>query len=365
MQIGIDARLWNQTGVGRYIRNLISNLQDLDPINDYTIFVMEEDAGAVRKALRSSNFKLVATDVRWHSISEQTKLKKVLERENLDLMHFPYFSLPVFYSKPYVLTVHDLILNHFPTGKASTKNPLHYNLKRRAYLFIIKRSTKKARRIIAVSQATKHEIVDHLGVNKDRVSVIHEGVEESIISGGKKSKVDKPFILYVGNVYPHKNIERAVLAFLKAGKPRDAKFIFVGKDDFFYKNLKQRVEKMNPNGSIQFYEYVDDAKLSTLYKDASALIMPSLMEGFGLPVLEAMANGCLVICSDIPALREVAGEAGVYFNPKNIQDISEKIEFAFSSDSKASLISNGIQRSKDFSWRKMSEQTLRVYKGSI
>ncbi|EKD86492.1 MAG: Glycosyl transferase, group 1 [uncultured bacterium] len=364
MLIGIDVRLWSQTGVGRYIRNLVLNLETLDQRNKYILFAIEEDVEGIRKALGNDNFKIVPTDVRWHTLSEQTKFRRIINRENLDLVHFPYFSLPVFYQGSYVLTVHDLILNHFPTGKASTKNLLYYNLKRRAYLFVIKRAARNAKKIIAVSAATKHEIVDHLGVDGNKVSVIYEGVEGFVISKENASKPKDPYVLYVGNVYPHKNSERMILAFLKADKPRDAKLIFVGKEDFFYDNLKRKVGKLDTKGSIKFYGYVDDVRLASLYKNASALITPSLMEGFGLPVLEAMVNGCLVLCSSIPSLREIAGASAIYFDPMDIHDMSRKIEFALSGSNKEAYVNKGLVRSKNFSWKKMAKETLKVYDSS-
>ena len=367
MTIGIDCRLWNQTGVGRYVRNLVKELGEINE-NKYVLFVRKQDYENLKSQISNlkyrENFKPVSVDIPWHSVKEQVLFPKVLKKENLDLMHFTYFSVPILYKKPYALTVHDLTLNHFKSGKASTRNFLVYSIKRNAYLFIMKKATKNARKIIAVSNATSHELVDHLRVPKDKISVIYEGVDKSVLAAGK-SLISDPYVLYVGNVYPHKNAERAILAFFKASKPASAKFIFVGKEDFFYKSLRKKIQNLDKKKRVLFEGFVDDDSLSALYQNAKALIMPSLMEGLGLPVLEAMANKCLVLASDIPSLKEVAEDAALYFNPWDINDISRKIEIAFSSQNNEEYIKKGLKRSEDFSWEKMAKETLEVYEGSF
>lgn len=133
MRIGIDARLWNETGVGRYIRNLVYNLLEIDSRNEYVLFTNKQTIEEIKEHKSKIKFedkklKLVETNIRWHSVSEQIKFPKILEKEKLDLMHFPYFSVPILYNRPFVITIHDLIINHFSTGKASTlPTPLYYN----------------------------------------------------------------------------------------------------------------------------------------------------------------------------------------------------------------------------------------------
>src|SRR6266702_2246304 len=222
MRIGIDARLWNETGVGRYIRNLVWQLQILDTKNEYVLFVSKrlktEDLG-----FKNDKWKIITTDIHWHTTEEQIRFPKILEKENLDIVHFPYFSVPIFYNRPFIITIHDLIINHYPTGKASTlPSPIYY-FKLMSYKFIIKQAAKKARKIIAVSQATKNEIVQHLGVLEEKIFVTYEGVIEN--SKFKVQNVPKgilvtkfqfenqKYLLYVGNAYPHKNLERLVDAF--------------------------------------------------------------------------------------------------------------------------------------------------------
>src|SRR5688500_2177969 len=129
MKIGIDARLWSQTGVGRYIRNLVTNLQEIDTKNEYVLFVQKQDLESIRYKVSSNKYTLVPTDINWHSVKEQVAFPYLLYKQDLDLMHFPYFSLPILYNRPFVITLHDLIIHHFSTGKASTLPVPLYKLK--------------------------------------------------------------------------------------------------------------------------------------------------------------------------------------------------------------------------------------------
>ncbi|MBI2338431.1 glycosyltransferase family 4 protein [Candidatus Microgenomates bacterium] len=357
MRIGIDARLWNERGVGRYIRNLIKHLQVIDKSNEYVLFVRSGDIDSIKYYVSSIKHKLVKTDIRWHTIEEQLKLPSILNKEKLDLVHFPYFSVPIFYHKPFVVTIHDLILHHFPTGEASTLPLPLYKLKLLGYEFVISQAVKKAKKIITVSNATKKEIIDHLGISSGKIAVTYEGIDDALNS--KLQLKIQNYFLYVGNAYPHKNLERLLetVAMMK-DKGLMINVVMVGKEDYFYRRLKEKVKKMNLVNNVIFYGEATDEELLALYKNAKALILPSLMEGFGLPALEAMASGCLVIASDIPAIREICGEAAIYFNPYNINDIANKMEAVHPSDK----LAKGLRRAKEFSWRKMAEQTLEVYK---
>ena len=382
MRIGIDARLAYQTGVGRYTRNLVKNLAEIDNKNEYVLFIRKEDEPDVKKwkmenampVGRQGKWKIVSVDLPWHSLEEQVKLPSILNKENLDLVHFPYFSVPIFYSKPFVVTIHDLILHHFPTGKASTFPFPIYWAKIAAYKFAISRAVKKANKVIAVSNSTKDEIVDHLNIKPEKIEVIYEAVDDKIRDkrldtrkiDDKWKMVNGKYFLYIGNVYPHKNAETLIEAhniFVRQLADPNISLVFVGKEDYFYRRLKQKVKS---NKSIEFLHNVSDENLSWLYQNAQAVVCPALMEGFGLPALEAMANKCLVIASDISALREVCKGNAIYFDPKNPNELVEKMKGVLGNKNKyKDKIENGFKRSQEFSWRKMSEETLKIYEESI
>src|SRR3989344_566153 len=378
MRIGIDARLWNESGVGRYVRNLVEQLQLIDHENKYVLFVGSKDYENVKCQMSNVKWRLVKADIGWHTLEEQLKFPLIINKENLDLMHFPYFSVPIIYNKPYVVTIHDLILHHFPTGLASTLPRYLYRLKLLGYKFVIKKAAQNAKKIITVSNATRDEIIDHLKIEPSKVVVTYEGVNDKIrnpnieirnkskIINTKTKNVDQYF-LYVGNAYPHKNLDRLLEAFSILCHPEhsegshDIRLIFVGKEDYFYKRLKEKVKKVNLEKSVLFYGEVSDEELVELYKNAKALIVPSLMEGFGLPGLEAMANKCLVLSSDIPSLREVYGNAAVYFNPNDVLDMEKKMIEVLGSKVGHDFVGHGLERTKMFSWEKMAKETLRIY----
>jgi glycosyltransferase involved in cell wall biosynthesis len=359
MKIGIDCRLYQETGIGRYIRNLIKNLEISDKKNDYVLFALSKDIDKFN--IQNPRFKIVKTDIKWHTLSEQLRLPQILNKENLDLMHFPYFSVPVYYKRPFVVTIHDLIINHFSTGKASTLPPYIYNLKLYSYKFVLSQAAKNAKKIIAVSNSTKTEITDHLKVDVDKVAVTYEGIDPLVM--GSKAKLpdillNKKYFLYVGNAYPHKNLDRLLKAFKTIRS--DVNLVLVVKRDYFYQGLKRNVDDLSLSEKVIFLHAVRDEELSALYKNAIALVFPSLMEGFGLPVLEAMANNCLVLTSDIPSLKEICVDGAVYFDPYVIQDMAEKMNKACLSGYPGKK-EKALERSKTFSWEKMARETIKVY----
>lgn len=364
MRIGIDARLWNQTGVGRYIRNLVLNLQKIDLKNNYVLFVKTTDFENVESQIINPKWKIIKSDINWHTVSEQVRFASILEKEKLDIVHFPYFSVPIFYNRPFVVTIHDLIINHFPTGKASTLAFPIYRMKLMAYKVIIKKAAQKAKKIITVSNATKEEIVDHLKIKENKIEVVYNGVDKGLLDILKTERIIKdPYFLYVGNAYPHKNLERLLLAFFEFLKDnKNVKLVLVGREDYFYNKLKDKFKNMNLKNSIIFYQEINDKELVNLYQNALALIMPSLMEGFGLPAVEAMVNNCLVLASDIPSLREICKDAAIYFNPKDVSDIARNLESINKNpELKEKFVVKGFQRGSNFSWEKSAKEILKIY----
>ncbi|HYM65401.1 MAG TPA: glycosyltransferase family 1 protein [Candidatus Sulfotelmatobacter sp.] len=357
MKIGIDARLWNQTGVGRYIRNLVLNLSEIDNKNSYVLFIRKEDEKDIN--ITNPNWKIAIADIRWHSLKEQLEFPKILNKENLDLVHFPYFSVPVFYKKPFVVTIHDLIMHHFPTGKASTLPLPLYEIKNLGYQKVINHAVRDSNKLIVPSNFVKEDLINSFNVSSEKIFVTYEGVDEKILSKWLGKNIYGNYFLYVGNAYPHKNLEKLIEAFKNFQKEnKETKLLLVGKDDYFYKKIEKNLKD---NSSIIFLHNVSDEKLSNLYKNAIALVSVSLMEGFGLPVLEAMSQKCLVVCSDIPPFKEVAKDFAIYLDPKNLIDIEKPLNNAYFKKFEAKIIEKAYNRSLEFSWKKAALKTLEVY----
>lgn len=348
MKIGIDARLIDETGVGRYIRNLIAGLATLDRANEYVVFLRKKSFGSF--LLPNSRWKKVLADMRWHTVAEQIVMPGLFRKEHLDLLHIPYHNPPIFYSGVMVITIHDLTILHFNTGKASMLPQPLYQLKRLGYWFELWIGLRKTKKIIAVSEATKREIIDHFRIDPKKITVTYEG------AGIKKSTAQRlipyPYILYVGNAYPHKNLEN-----LLAATPLiKQKLVLVGTDDFFYRKLRE----MSRSDNVVFFGSANDAQLANLYANADALVFPSLMEGFGLPAIEALSLGCPVLASDIPIFHEILGDSAAYFDPRNPERLIDAMKYI-----KKPIPASTQKILSKYSWKRMATDTLAIYITSV
>ncbi len=371
MRIGIDARLWREAGVGRYIRNLIYHLQEIDKNNQYFVFLLKRDFNQVSL---SQNFKKIEANFSWYGVSEQLNFPKLLAKYSLDLVHFPHFNVPVFYNKKFVVTVHDLIHQHFKMERATTLNPLVYKIKQMGYRRVFSHAINKSKKIITVSDFVKTQLRDEMKIQPDKITVTKEAAEDSIIALSKKISKEKindeirklgikpPFVFYVGNAHPHKNVEGLIKAFNALRKKYQyLQLVLSGHDHYFWK----RVKKENQGKDIIYTGYITDDQLVALYKGAQVFVMPSLEEGFGIPLLEAFACGCPVVSSNQGSLSEVGGEAAIYFDPGNIQEMVNKIEFILNNNpARKKIIEKGEQRCKQFSWKKLAQETKRIYEQS-
>lgn len=364
MKIGIDARFWNETGVGRYIQNLVANIIIFDKANEYILFVRSQDLEKVQLFTKDSRFRCVTADIPWHSLKEQTQLTSIIKEQRVDLMHFPYFSVPITYRGPFIITIHDLILHHYPTGEASTLFfPLYY-AKWFGYKAVIASAARRAVHVLTVSNATKSEIIDHLGIKSEKISVIYEGIDHKLKSShSAQAKKGERYFLHVGNVYPHKDPKVLVDAFSKL-RDENVSLLFVGKMDHFMEKLERYVLDRGIK-NIEFRGFVKDTELARLYGGALATIVSSKMEGFGLPAVEAMINNCLVISSDIPSLREVTKGKALFFKPGDVEDLSQLL-LTLAKDEQNKYASQKIDAEKvarEYSWEKMAKETIAQYEG--
>lgn len=374
MRIGIDCRLWNETGVGRYIRNLVSELQKIDKKNEYVLFCLKKDEKNLREQFQNNSWSIVAAELRWHSVAEQKKFPRILEKENLDLVHFTYFSVPIGYKGKFVMTMHDMIPFSFATGKASTLPLPLYHAKRIAYKIIVKKALQKADKIIVPTHAVKKEITEKVNLNDKKIIVTYEGTselkgfahEENVIHKHNLSK--NKYFVYVGNAYPHKNLERLLEGFLKLNSVNpDIKLVLCGRRDYFYAQLLKLPTARVLGGALVFIEAPTDSELKELYKNSLSFVSPSLMEGFALPALEAASCGTVMTLSDIPVFKELCLDTPVsYFDPKRISFIAESLETVakLSKEKRQYHVKLGERLAASYSWKKMAEQTLNIYEDS-
>ncbi|MDA1316419.1 MAG: glycosyltransferase family 1 protein [bacterium] len=354
-KIGIDARLYDQTGVGTYIRNLLHYLSLSPPDSlQYYVYALPEDVSRIN--LPPNKFIVRPVDAKWHSFAEQTTFYSALMKDNLDLMHFTYFSYPVAYSRPFMATIHDMTPLLHKTGQASTHNPLWYELKHRIFTYVLSSQIKHARAIITPTKAVKEQIVSWYGQSiENKIHPIYEGVHYELMTATENTslakKYPKPFYLYVGNFYPHKNVERLI----EAWQDISVNLLLVGPDNMFSQKLKDSIETKKIT-NISFNHTATTEDLVFFYKHASALVNPSLSEGFGLPLIEAAYFNCPVIASDIPVFKELLGDGYSAFDPISIEDIHQKIK----------LQNSNVKTSKNqllekFSFEKMTQEIVTLY----
>lgn len=366
MKIGIDARMYGPNvgggGLGRYVEKLIDLLPTIDHENRYVLFVKDKGVSGERRA--DSNIQKIITPIHWYTLKEQLLLAPLIDKQNLDVVHFPHWNVPLGLRTPFVVTIHDLILLEEPrSARATTKHPFVYELKYLGFKKVLSHAINKSKKIITVSQATKNDVLKHFpNINPEKIAVIYEGVT-SLTTHPSPLTAPFPFLLHIGNCYPHKNLERLLSAFEIVHKQiPDLHLVLAGRKDVFMERLKNIASEKEVSSFIHFEENPSDERLSELYSQAKLYVFPSLIEGFGLPALEAMQMSLPVVCSDIPALKEIAGDAAVYFRKNDPNDIARVIQQILNDSNKQKeLVEKGHERTKLYSWEKMANEILKIY----
>lgn len=371
LKIGIDARFYGPVGkgLGRYTKEVIDNILKIDNENEYVVFLGKANFDD----FPNNNLKVrkVLADVRWYTFAEQFVMPYLIWKEKIDLMHFPHFNVPILCPAKFIVTIHDLILTRYPTHRASTLNPIIYKIKNLGYKIIIWFAVKRSKKIIAVSDFTKEDIARQFAVDKNKIIVTYEGVAENLLIADnidsreilKKYNITNPYLLYVGNAYPHKNLETLINIFVSIkNKQENLSLILVGKEDYFYERVKDYAKNLKAK-NIVFPGFIPDEDLAVIYKEALTYVFPSLYEGFGLPPLEAMAHGCPVVSSNAASMPEILGDAALYFNPENKDEMKEKIIKIMSDEKlRENFINLGYKQAVKYNWLECSKKTLEIYR---
>jgi glycosyltransferase involved in cell wall biosynthesis len=365
MKIGLDLRMiGGGSGIDRYISELSHEILAQDKTNQYVLFFRNADAA---EKYQQFGQKIVIADIPHYSFAEQLKFPAILVKENLDLVHFPHFNVPIFYRGKFIVTIHDLTHTLIPGKK---KSRIFHRL---AYHLVFWNAVRSAHKIIAVSQATKDAVVNFYRINPIKIQVIYEGFNqiygmmdkhEAFQQVSNRFGITKPYILYVGVWRRYKNLPQLAKAFdSMISRGMDLELVLVGEPDIFYPEIKEQVYSIKYKEKIKALGKISDEDLKLVYNAAVLFVLPSLMEGFGLTVLEAAVCGVAIACSDIPSLREVAGQAAEYFDPYNLENMTDVLFNLLNKPERLEELANlALSRSQHFSWKKAAVETMEVYK---
>lgn len=357
MHIAIDARVIN-SGTGTYVYKLLEYLQEIDKTNHYSILIRPKDRDYWKP--KSKNFHIVDADFDNFSFREQFAFKNLLDTLQPDLVHFCMPQQPILYRGKSVTTMHDMtLLNTYN----SDKNWLVFHAKQLVGRFVWKYIAKINEHIIAISENTKREYQEFSGIADKNISVIYEAAE--VLNSKQLNPYPVPFktfIMYVGQQPDYKNLRRLAEAHQQLLKRHpDLGLVFVGRMNDDTKTNKALYEKRGYK-NIHFTGFVEDPVRDWLFTQTKAYVFPSLMEGFGLPPLEAMASGTPVVSSNASCMPEILGGAAEYFDPLDVDDMAQAIERVITSEPlRKKMIKKGHAQVAKYSWRRMAEETHAVY----
>jgi glycosyltransferase involved in cell wall biosynthesis len=357
MKIAIDARKWRDYGIGTYVRNLVRHLARLDGETTYFLFCARADEATLRDL--AANFVPVVDESAGYRVREHYSIPLKLRSLGADLLHTPHYVLPLLCGVPAVTTIHDCIHLLFPEY-------LPNRMALRYARLMMGSAIRRSALVFTVSEASRRDILSfYPEADPDRVKVVPNAIDAAILEDPGEEETERVkeryqirgrFVLYAGNVKPHKNLDRLIAAFgLLKQRPghEDLKLLIIGDEVNRYGSLRRNVEAAGVRQDVRFFGFVPDSTLAALYRLASVFAFPSLYEGFGLPPLEAMACGTPVVTSRLSSLPEVVGDAALLVDPYSVEDIASGLELVLSDETlRADLVARGRERVTHFSWER-------------
>jgi len=373
LRIGFDARYINDHyhGIGRYAFRLLESLILIAPEFTFIIFRgPDPDTRFDWNSLASwSNVEIQAGPNRLYWPHEQILWPWLMKKNRVDIFHSPYFVAPLFTTQPSIVTVHDLIFDRYPEYMPMSWSRPYYRL-------LMRLSIRKAQQVISVSAATARDLQSYYPISPEKIQIISEGVDPNFrlakdpdqeITLRQRYHLDNPYILTVGARRPHKNHANLVKAF--AGLPSNLKhdLVFVGPPDArFPDQSRTAVSNSGLQGRVHFLDWVPEEDLPALYSQADLLVLPSLIEGFGLPALEGMVCGTPVVAAKNTSFPEVTGHAGLLVDPTDIQKIRDAMSNVLNNPSLHRRLSQaGRERAAHFTWDSAALQTYQLYQSIL
>lgn len=372
MKIGIDARLLGKGyGLGRYIETLITYLPQVAGEHEYVLFLRRENWDLVPDI----GYTKVLADIAWYGLREQLVFPGIIAAQNLDLMHFTHFNVPLLSRVPSVVTIHDLTMWHYPRPEATTHGRLVFWGKDMIHRLVVRQATRVARQVIVPNMFTRHDVHTTLGTPESKITAIYEAPHVAAFSTPVASEnasqffsdhaLSKPYVLYVGAMYPHKNIPGLIRAWQIFCERYGTAYqlVLVGKPDYFSEKL-QRTYAQVPG--IVWLGFVSDEVLGALYARAALLVVPSLYEGFGLPPLEAFVYGVPVVSSNRACLPEVLGSGALYTDPESAEQMASVMHLGLTDQNvRDELRQNAKEELKRYSPHAMARETVQLYEKAL
>ena len=373
LHIVIDARRLRDFGIGTYIRSLVHALSAIDSVNRYTLVSGPGDVRTLSGL--PGNFQTSIYARPDESSLDHALFPMYLRGLSPDLVHIPLNRVPMFMIRPYVVTIHDMASLFFE-GDLS-----RFQMQLRRYRF--RRGLVRASRVLAVSEATRRDVENVMGVPPNRIRQVYNAPDPGFLGQPEtpeelrrimeRYQVNYPFLLYAGNIRRHKNVPRLVEAFAVvheqlASHPvySDLRLVIIGDTLSQFPAVRQTVIRSRVEQMVRFLGFVPFDTLRCFYHAAAAFVFPSRYEGFGLPPLEAMACGTPVVTSNVSSLPEVVGDAAILVNPENVFDIARGIRDALLDEPlRAELIRRGREQASRFSWERTARQVLEVYQEAV
>lgn len=379
MRIGIDARFLTHPqkgGFKTYTENLIPALACLDDNNEYILY-LDRVPDQNTKIPQQPNFsykvlnQFPVVGMPWR---EQVQLSIHASKDRLNLLHSPCLTAPIMSTCPLVMTIHDIIWLLPQKYSHNDAVSLQWKLMEWYNLLIPRHASKRASGIITVSKFSKESIIKHLGIHPDLVFVTHEAAGRAYqllkdAAPGKSLRQEyalpSKFILAIGSADPRKNINTLVSAYalLPENLKAEYRLVIVWTAPGLAPAISRQIKSLRLNDRVQFLNQVSDEDLALLYNEASLFVFPSLSEGFGLPLLEAMACGVPVVAANTSSIPEVAGDAALLCAATDPQRMSDALVHVLENEEvRSNMVKKGFQRNSLFSWKKCAAETLSVYR---
>jgi glycosyltransferase involved in cell wall biosynthesis len=364
-RLGIDARKLDDFGIGSYLQGLLGELVELAAADDVVVLVLPENRDLLPEL--PERWRIVELDAAGYSLKEQWALPLAALRAGIQVLHVPHYVIPLLYPGRIVVTIHDIIHVLFPEF-------LPHQLGFAYARFLIRAAVRRSRRIVTVSRTTADDLQRLFGASGDRLEVIPNGVHADFLAAGDPATdaallahlgVSPPYLLHVGNHKPHKNAEGVLKAYqlLVHGDAREVPPLLLAGGFAPDGPLAQRARSMGLGGRVRCLGHIGRGELAALFRGAALFVYPTLYEGFGLPVLEAMACGAPVVAGDVAAIREVAGDGVIRVNPRDVVELAAAIRHVLDRpEVQGELRQKGRACADRYHWRRTAEATLAAYR---